>query len=64
VAGEQIVPAILGSGLLVGLSVWVLPPSEATHDPIWLLILPGTGLAGIILLAWGLLVGGQPAWPF
>jgi hypothetical protein len=44
--------------------VWVLPPSEATHDPIWLLILPGTGLAGIILLAWGLLVGGQPAWPF
>jgi hypothetical protein len=64
VAGEQIVPAILGSGLLVGLSVWVLPPSEATHDPIWLLILPGTGLAGIILLAWGLLVGGQPTWPF
>jgi hypothetical protein len=64
VAGEQIVPAIIGSGLLVGLSVWVLPPGEATSDPIWLLVLPGTALSGILLLAWGLLVGGQPVWPF
>jgi hypothetical protein len=62
--GQQIVPAILGSGILTGLALRALPPAEMSRDPVSLLIVPGVSLAGIVLLAWGLLVGGQPAWPW
>lgn len=64
VEGGQIVPAILGSGILTGLTLRALPPSEAGRDPVSLLIMPGVALAGIVLLGWGLLVGGQPTWPW
>jgi hypothetical protein len=26
--------------------------------------MPGVSLAGIVLLGWGLIVGGQPVWPW
>jgi hypothetical protein len=64
VEGGQIVPAILGSGILTGLTLRALPPGEASRDPVSLLIMPGVALAGVILLGWGLLVGGQPSWPW
>jgi len=64
VEGQQLVPALLGSVVLVALGLWVLPPSEATRDPVGLLIIPGTAVAAVILLAWGLVVGGQPTWPW
>jgi len=64
VEGQQIVPAILGSGILFGLAIRALPPSEMSRDPVSLLVVPGVALAGIILLAWGLIVGGQPTWPW
>lgn len=64
IEGQQIVPAILGSGILAGLALRALPPSEMSRDPVSLLIMPGVSLAGVILLTWGLIVGGQPAWPW
>lgn len=64
VEGGQIVPALIGSGLLIALGFWFVPRGDRTHDPIGLLILPGTVLAGLILLTWGLVVGGQPTWPW
>lgn len=64
VEGRQMVPAILGCGVLVGLALRALPPAEMSRDPVSLLIVPGVSLAGIVLLAWGLLVGGQPTWPW
>lgn len=64
IEGQQIVPAILGSGILAGLAVRALPPAEMSRDPVSLLIVPGVSLAGIVLLAWGLMVGGQPTWPW
>jgi len=62
--GGQIVPAILGSGILVGLALRALPPAEISRDPVSLLIVPGVSVGGIVLLSWGLIVGGQPAWPW
>ncbi len=64
VEGQQLVPAILGCGLLVGLALRALPPREMSYDPVSLAIMPGVTLAGLVLLAWGLLVGGQPSWPW
>ncbi len=62
--GQLLVPAILGSGILVGLAARALSPAEMGRDPVSLLIVPGVSLAGIVLLAWGLIVGGQPTWPW
>jgi hypothetical protein len=64
VEGQQAVMTILGSGIITALGLWALPPSEVTRDPVGLLIMPGTTAAGLILLVWGLVVGGQPAWPW
>lgn len=64
VEGQQIVPALLGSGLMTAIGLWVLPRGERTHDPVGLLILPGVLSGALVLLAWGLVVGGQPAWPW
>jgi hypothetical protein len=64
VEGRLIVPALIGSGILVALGLWFVPRGDRTHDPIGLLVLPGTILAGLILLTWGLVVGGQPTWPW
>jgi hypothetical protein len=64
VEGGQIVGSIIGSGLLSALSLWVLPPGEIGRDPVGLLVVPGTAAAGVLLLAWGLMVGGQPSWPW
>jgi hypothetical protein len=64
VEGRQLVPAIIGSGIVTAIGLWVVPSGERSLDPVGLLVLPGTALAGLVLLVWGLLVGGQPSWPF
>ena len=63
VGGKQIIPAIAASVILSAVSFWTLPPSEITRDPIGALVMPGTFLAGVALIVWTLVVGGQPTWP-
>lgn len=63
VEGRQIILAIAVSVILSAVSLWSLPPSEVTRDPIGALILPGTFLAGAALIVWTVVVGGQPTWP-
>jgi hypothetical protein len=63
VGGRQIIPAIAASVVLSAASMWTLPPSEITRDPIGALMVPGTFLAGVTLIVWAVVVGGQPTWP-
>jgi hypothetical protein len=63
VAGRQVIPAIAASVVLSGASLWILPPSEVTHDPIGAFVTPGAFLAGLTLIVWTVVVGGQPTWP-
>ena len=64
VAGGQIFAAIGASVVIVTVSLWILPPSEVTHDPIGALITPGAFAAGVALIVWTVVVGGQPTWPW
>jgi len=63
VGAQQIIFAIVASVVISAVSLWSLPPSEVTHDPIGAFVVPGTFLAGVTLIAWTLIVGGQPTWP-
>jgi hypothetical protein len=63
VGGGQIILAIVASAALSAISLWSLPPSEVTRDPIGALIVPGSFLAGLTLIIWAVIVGGQPTWP-
>jgi hypothetical protein len=63
VGGGQIIAAIAGSIAIVTASLWILPPSEVTHDPIGAFITPGAFAAGVTLIIWTVVVGGQPSWP-
>jgi hypothetical protein len=63
VGGGQIIGAIAGSIVIVATSLWILPPSEVTHDPIGALVTPGAFLALVTLVIWAVVVGGQPTWP-
>ena len=63
VGGQQIIPAVMASVVLTAVSLWTLPPSELTHDPIGAFIVPGSFLAGVTLIVWTVIVGGQPTWP-
>jgi hypothetical protein len=63
VGGGQIIAAIAGSIVLVTVSLWILPPSEVTSDPIGAFITPGAFAAGLTLIVWTVVVGGQPTWP-
>jgi hypothetical protein len=63
VAGQQVIGAIVASVALSAASLWILPPSEVTHDPIGALVTPGTILGGLTLVVWAVVVGGQPTWP-
>jgi hypothetical protein len=63
VGGRQIVAAITASVVISAVSLWSLPPREVTRDPIGAFVIPGTFLAGVALVAWTLIVGGQPTWP-
>ncbi len=63
VAGQQVIPAIAASVILSGASLWLLPPSEVTYDPIGAFVTPGTFLAGFTLIVWTIVAGGQPTWP-
>jgi hypothetical protein len=63
VGGGQMIPAIGASVVLSAVAFWTIPPSEVTRDPIGALIVPGTFLAGVTLIVWTIIVGGQPTWP-
>ena len=63
VGGGQIIAAIAASVVIVAVSLWILPPSEVTHDPIGAFIIPGALAAGLTLIVWTVIVGGQPTWP-
>lgn len=63
VGGGQIIAAIAASVAIVTASLWILPPSEVTHDPIGAFITPGALAAGVTLIVWTVVVGGQPSWP-
>lgn len=63
VGGGQIIGAIAASVVIVATSLWILPPSEVTHDPIGAFITPGTLAACLTLVVWTVVVGGQPTWP-
>ncbi len=63
VGARQIVFAIFASAALCAVSLWTLPPSEVTRDPIGAFIVPGALLAGLALIVWTVIVGGQPTWP-
>ncbi len=62
--GPMYIPAILASAVLGGFGVWIMGPYEATQDPVGLLIIPGNLAAALTLIAWGLIVGGRPVWPW
>ena len=63
VGGGQVIAAIAGSVVLSAISLWKLRPAEITADPIGALIFPGAFLAGVTLIVWTVIVGGQPIWP-
>ncbi len=60
VGGGQIIAAIAASVAIVAASLWILPPSEITHDPIGAFMVPGLWLAGLTLIIWTVVVGGSP----
>jgi hypothetical protein len=64
VGGGQIIAAIAGSIAIVTASLWILPPSEVTGDPIGAFITPGAFAGGLTLIVWTVVVGGQPTWPW
>lgn len=63
VGAGQIIFAIVASAVLSAASLWTMPPYEITRDPVAAFIVPGTLLAGIALVVWTVVVGGQPTWP-
>lgn len=63
VGGGQIILAIVVSAVLSAIGFWTLHPSEITRDPVGAFIVPGTFLAGVTLIVWTVVVGGQPTWP-
>jgi hypothetical protein len=63
IGGGQVIAAIAASVVISAVSLWKLPPSEITSDAIGALMFPGTFLAGVTLIVWTIIVGGQPVWP-
>jgi hypothetical protein len=63
VGGGQIIPAIAASIAIVTASLWIMPMSDVTNDPIGALIMPGALVGGLTLIIWTVVVGGQPTWP-
>jgi hypothetical protein len=63
VEAELIIFAIIASAVISAVSLWTLRPSEITRDPVGAFIVPGTFLAGVALIIWAVIVGGQPTWP-
>lgn len=63
VGAGQVIFAIIASAILSAVSLWTMPPYELTRDPVAAFIVPGAFLAGIALVVWTIVVGGQPTWP-
>lgn len=64
VKAQMLAPAIIAAVGLVVVGFRHLSRWEVDQDPVSLLIVPGAALAGMVLITWGLVVGGQPAWPW
>ena len=63
--GEQMLaPAIVAAAGLTAVGFRHLSSWDVNNDPVSLLIVPGAAVAGIVLITWGVVVGGQPAWPW
>ncbi|NLE74997.1 MAG: hypothetical protein GX604_10285 [Actinobacteria bacterium] len=62
--GSMFIPAVLAASVLAILGLWTMGPYETTQDPIGLLVIPGNLAATIILITWGLVIGGRPNWPW
>jgi hypothetical protein len=60
---QQFLLALVGSLALSGIGLRVMSRGELTRDPVTLAIVPGSALAGAVLLVWALFAGGQPHWP-
>lgn len=63
VGGGKVIYAIAACVGLCAVSLWNLPPSEVTHDPVGAFVVPGAFMAGLALIVWTVIVGGQPTWP-
>lgn len=63
VGGGLLIPAIAASVILSIIGFVMQSPYEITRDPVATLIMPGTFLAGVALIIWTIVVGGQPTWP-
>lgn len=63
ISGGQVIAAIAASVIISAISLWKLPPAEITSDAIGALMFPGTFLAGVTMIVWTVVVGGQPVWP-
>ena len=61
---RQFLLALLGSVILTGIGLRLLPRGELTRDPVTLAIIPGTAIAGATLIVWAALAGGPPTWPW
>jgi hypothetical protein len=61
---RQFLLALIGAVILSGIGLRLLRRGELTRDPVTLAIIPGTAIAGAVLLVWTLLSGGQPTWPW
>lgn len=58
-----VIPSIAASVVLSAISLWNMPPSEIIRDPVGAFMIPGSFLAGLTLIVWTVIVGGQPTWP-
>jgi hypothetical protein len=56
--------ALVGSIVLSAIGLRILPRGELTRDPVTLAVVPGTAIAGVVLLVWAMVVGGRPTWPW
>lgn len=64
VQGQMLIPTLLAAAALVAIGFRHLSTWDVNHDPVSLLIVPGTAAAGLVLAVWSLVVGGQPTWPW